>query len=67
MLTAKYMTEEDLFDALGDFALDMISNFNKDKTDAEKAKWLAAEVEALTTRLWEELPLRRGKITPSNN
>jgi hypothetical protein len=67
MLTAKYMTEEKLFDALGDFALAMITNFNKDKTDAEKAKWLAAEVESLTARLWEELPLRRGKITPSNN
>ena len=67
MLTAKYMTEEELFDALGDFAMGMISNFNAEKTDAEKAKWLASEVEALTTRLWEELPLRRGKITPSNN
>ena len=67
MLTAKYMSEEDLFNALGDFAMDMITNFNNDKTDAEKAKWLAAAVEELTARLWEDLPLQRGMITPSNN
>ena len=30
MLTAKYMSEEDLFNALGDFALNMITNFNND-------------------------------------
>jgi len=67
MLEPKYMGEEDLFNALGDFALDMITEFNKDGTDADKAKWLADSVEGLTAKLWEELPLRRGRITPSTN
>lgn len=67
MQEPKYMGEEDLFNALGDFALDMITEFNKDKSDTDKAKWLANSVEGLTAKLWEELPLRRGRITPSNN
>jgi len=67
MQEPKYMGEEDLFNALGEFALDMITQFNQDKPDADKAKWLADSVEELTAKLWEELPLRRGRITPSNN
>ena len=67
MLEPKYMSEEDLFNALGDFALGMLQNMgDESRTDAEKAKWLTHQVEGLTARLWEELPLRRGSV-PSNN
>ena len=67
MLEPKYMTEEDLFNALGDFALGMLQNMaDSSKTEEERAKWLTHQVEGLTTRLWEELPLRRGSV-PSNN
>ena len=68
MLQPKYMTEEELFIALGDFSLAMLETMgDSSKTEEERAKWLSHNVEHLTTRLWEELPLMRGKVTPSNN
>ena len=68
MLEPKYMTEEDLFNALGDFSLAMLETMgDSSKTEEERAKWLTHRVENLTARLWEELPLMRGKVTPSSN
>ena len=67
MLAPKYMSEEMLFDTLGDFAMELLTKMaDESQTPEERAKWLSHTVEGLTTQLWEELPLRRGAV-PSIN
>ena len=66
-LEAMYMTEEDLFNALGDFSMALLEKMaDENLTPQERAKWLSHRVEGLTTRLWEDLPLRRGLVPSAN-
>ena len=67
MLEAKYMSEEMLFNTLGDFALEVLTRMgDEQQTPEQRAKWMSQAVEGLTAQLWEELPLKRGAV-PSIN
>lgn len=67
MLKTKFLTEDQLFDTLGDFSLELIEVMaDDDLTPRERAKWLSEEVEGLTKIIWANTP-RLGEITPSQN
>lgn len=67
MLPPKYMSEEGLFEALGDFSMELLKVMgDEEMTPQERAKWLSHRVEGLTTQLWEDLPLRRGLVPSAN-
>lgn len=67
MQTAKYFTNDELFDTLGDFSMEMLEAMGDESIPPEsRAKWLAARVEVLTQAIWDGTP-RMGEIYPSNN
>ena len=67
MLEARYMSEEDLFNALGEFSMQILETMGDDElTPEQRGKWLAHEVERLTTEIWESSP-RTGEMRFSLN
>ena len=67
MLEARYMSEEDLFNALGEFSMKILETMGDDQqTPEQRGKWLAMEVERLTTEIWESTP-RTGEMRFSLN
>lgn len=67
MQTAKYLTNDELFDTLGDFSMEMLETMGNQSIPPEsRAKWLSARVEILTQAIWDRTP-RMGEIYPSNN
>ena len=62
----KYLSEEKLFEVLGDAMLEALLIGRSNRTPEEGARWLASEVERLTAQVWEGTP-RLGGVYPSTN
>ncbi len=62
----KCLTEDKLFDILGDAMLEALLIGRSDMTPEEGARWLAMEVEKLTSQVWDNTP-RLSEVYPSTN
>ena len=61
----KYMSEEGLFEALGDFSMNC-SKLWATKIATGEGEMVIPPSGGLTTQLWEDLPLRRGLVPSAN-
>ena len=67
MIEAKYFTNDELYDTLGEFSRRLLEAMGDNTVPAEvRAKQLAMQVEMLTQEIWDGTP-RIGEIYPSNN
>jgi len=62
----KYLTEGELFDAVGDTLIQAMLWGMQDMTQEERAGLVAVEAEKLTAAIWENTPRLSG-VTPSAN
>lgn len=67
MQEAKYLSEENLFNLLGDFSMTLLETMGDEEIAPEqRARSLAHAVEELTATIWEGTP-RLGEVYPSTN